>query len=99
MITSYGVADVEYAMGEKEFIYSLNRLNVSITRARAKTIVFLSRALIEPPVQAFEDDAIGEGVAFMQGLVQFAKREGETTSHDLGAGATWSVYRVGAIRA
>jgi hypothetical protein len=95
VITSYGVADVEYAMGEKEFIYSLNRLNVSITRARAKAIVFLSRALIEPPVQAFEDDAIAEGVAFMQGLVQFAQREGHASEHDLGAGARLTAYRVG----
>ncbi len=33
VIVSYGVSDVESAMNEKEFIYSLNRLNVSITRA------------------------------------------------------------------
>ncbi len=31
VIVSYGVSDVEHAMNEKEFIYSLNRLNVSIT--------------------------------------------------------------------
>jgi DNA replication ATP-dependent helicase Dna2 len=49
VIATYGVSDVEYAMREKEFIYSLNRLNVSITRARAKTIVLLPRPLIEPP--------------------------------------------------
>ena len=28
MIVSYGVSDAEYALNEKEFIYSLNRLNV-----------------------------------------------------------------------
>jgi AAA domain-containing protein len=43
VIVSYGVSDVGYAMNEKEFIYSLNRLNVAITRARSKTIVFLPR--------------------------------------------------------
>ena len=43
VVISYGVSDVEYALSEQEFIYSLNRLNVAITRARAKSIVFLSR--------------------------------------------------------
>lgn len=83
VIASYGVSDVEYAMQEAAFIYSLNRLNVSITRARAKTIVFLPRPLIEPPIQAYEDETLAEGVAFMQGLVQFAQRNGEVTTHDL----------------
>jgi AAA domain len=69
VIVSYGVSDVEYAMNEKEFIYSLNRLNVSNTRARSKTIVFLPRPRLEPPIQAFEDDHIAPGVAFMQSAV------------------------------
>ena len=59
VIVSYSVSDVEYAMNEKEFIYSLNRLNVAITRARSKTIVFLPRPLLEaerPPRRS----ALGE---------------------------------------
>lgn len=59
VIVSYGVSDVECAMNEKEFIYSLNRLNVAITRARSKTIVFLPRPLLEaerPPRRS----ALGE---------------------------------------
>src|SRR6185436_230094 len=74
VIVSYGVSDVEYALAEREFIYSLNRLNVAVTRARMKTIVFLSRPLLEPPVAAFEDDRVAEGIAFMQGLWRFAER-------------------------
>jgi DNA replication ATP-dependent helicase/nuclease Dna2 len=81
VMVSYGVSDVEYAMTEQEFIYGLNRLNVSITRARAKTIVFLPRPLIEPPIAAYEDDRIAEGVAFMQGLVQFARSAGGVSVH------------------
>jgi hypothetical protein len=77
VITSYGVSDVEYALLEQEFIYSLNRLNVSITRARSKSIVFLPKPLLEPPVQAFEADWMAEGIAFMQGLFNWARREGE----------------------
>ncbi|MBO0706723.1 MAG: ATP-dependent helicase, partial [Candidatus Dormibacteraeota bacterium] len=86
VIASYGVSDVEYAMQEAGFIYSLNRLNVSITRARAKTIVFLPRPLIEPPIAAYEDETIAEGVAFMQGLVRFAEQHGERSEHRLKSG-------------
>lgn len=68
VLVSYGVSDVEYALQEKEFIYSLNRLNVAITRARMKTVVFLSRALLEPPLQALDRDDVAAGIAFMQGL-------------------------------
>jgi hypothetical protein len=91
---SYGVSDAEYALGEREFIYSLNRLNVAITRAKTKTLVFLPRPLIEPPIQAYEDDRISAGVAFMQGLVQFAKHHGDERRFPLEEGAALLVYRV-----
>ncbi len=96
VIVSYGVSDVEYALSEKEFIYSLNRLNVAITRARAKTIVFLPLPLLEPPIAAFEDDRIAEGIAFMQGLWRFAETSGEASSRDLGDGALLRTFRVSA---
>lgn len=68
VLVSYGVADVETALQQKEFIYSLNRLNVAITRARMKTVVFLSRSLLEPPLQALDQEDVANGIAFMQGL-------------------------------
>jgi hypothetical protein len=95
VITSYGVSDPEYALGEKEFIYSLNRLNVSITRARSKTIAFLPRPLIEPPIAAFEDDETAEGIAFMQGLVQYARRNGEESRWQTPEGHDLLLLRVG----
>ena len=94
VIVSYGVSDVEYALAEREFIYSLNRLNVAITRARMKTIVFLSRPLLEPPVAAFEDDRIAEGIGFMQGLWRFAERNGVEATHDLPGGGHVRTYAV-----
>src|SRR5439155_13206656 len=97
VIVSYGVSDVEYAMREQEFIYGLNRLNVSITRARAKTIVFLPRPLIEPPIAAYEDDRIAAGVAFMQGWVQFARFTGAVSVHPVGAAAL-ELSRISAVR-
>jgi superfamily I DNA and/or RNA helicase len=76
VVVSYGVCDVEYALGEREFIYSLNRLNVAITRARAKSIVFLSRRLLEPPIQALDHHDVADGVAFMQGLAHWCQTHG-----------------------
>jgi len=39
VIISYGVSDPEYALREAEFIYSVQRLNVAVTRARSKSVV------------------------------------------------------------
>jgi superfamily I DNA and/or RNA helicase len=96
VIVSYGVSDVEYALSEKEFIYSLNRLNVAITRARAKTIVFLPLPLLEPPVAAFEDDGIAEGIAFMQGLWQFGEVQGVSDARTVAVNARLLTYRIAA---
>ena len=68
VIVSYGVSDLELALREKEFIYSLERLNVAITRAQKKCVVFLPRPLLEPDLEAFADDDVAEGIAFMQRL-------------------------------
>jgi DNA replication ATP-dependent helicase Dna2 len=78
VIVSYGVSDVEHALREKEFIYQLNRLNVSITRARSKTIVFMSRTLLEPPIQALDIPHVADGIAYMQGLMHRIRDGGET---------------------
>lgn len=78
VIVSYGVSDVEYALGEKEFIYSLNRLNVAVTRARMKSIVLLSRSLLEPPIQALDRDDVADGIAFMQGYARFCEEGADT---------------------
>ena len=94
VIVSYGVSDVESAMNEKEFIYSLNRLNVSITRARSKAIVFLPRPLIEPPLQVYEDDRLSDGVAYMQGLVRYAEQRGQVLHYPQREAGQLKVYRV-----
>jgi DNA replication ATP-dependent helicase Dna2 len=79
VIVSYGVADVEHALSEREFIYSLNRLNVSVTRARMKSVVFLPRPLLDPPIQALDSDRAAEGITFMQGLANWCAANGQRT--------------------
>jgi hypothetical protein len=59
VILSYAVADAEFALAETEFIFSSERLNVAITRARRKLIVLISRRLLDavPSDQELMDKA------------------------------------------
>ncbi|TFW44224.1 DEAD/DEAH box helicase [Pseudomonas fluorescens] len=47
IIASYTVADSEFALAEADFIFSPLRLNVTITRARSKFILLVSRNLLD----------------------------------------------------
>ena len=47
LLVSYTVADPEFALAEAEFIFSSERLNVTVTRARAKLVMIISRRLLE----------------------------------------------------
>jgi superfamily I DNA and/or RNA helicase len=84
VVVSYGVSDVETALNEKHFIFSLNRLNVAVTRARAKTVLFLPRPLLEPPIQVLDDDEVAEGIAYMQGMVHWCREQSEPVSRMAG---------------
>ncbi|HYF80155.1 MAG TPA: AAA domain-containing protein [Symbiobacteriaceae bacterium] len=86
VIVSYGVSDAEYALQESEFIYSLNRLNVAVTRARRKCIVFLPRPLLTPTLQVLEQSEAAAGVAFMLALERHLVDVGERESFGLTAG-------------
>ena len=54
--------------------------------------MFLPKPLLEPPVKAFDDGSIAEGIAFIQGLLNFARREGR-------ASASVHVHRDAGMRA
>jgi hypothetical protein len=59
IIASYTVSDPEFALAEAEFIFSVERLNVTITRARTKLILIVSRRLLDvvPPDESTLDAA------------------------------------------
>lgn len=76
VIVSYGVSDAETAMAEAEFIYSLNRLNVSITRAHSKCIVFLPRPLLEPSFDLLQNEKAIKGLGHMHALVEYCRKNG-----------------------
>ncbi len=95
VLISYGVADPEYAAMEAEFIYGRNRLNVAVTRARAKSVVFLPRPLLDASPQVLDTPGVAEGLAYMRGLADLARRHGETSVFDLGGGARAEVLAFG----
>ncbi|WP_067051216.1 bifunctional RecB family nuclease/DEAD/DEAH box helicase [Methanofollis ethanolicus] len=94
VVVSYGVSDPETALAEAAFIYSRNRLNVSVTRAQAKCIVFLPRPLLEPSFDLFQDPETAEGLDYMLKLVAFCRREGETRVFSLPGCGKVSAFRV-----
>ena len=59
IIASYTVSDPEFALAEAEFIFGVERLNVTITRARTKLILVVSRRLLDvvPPDETTLDAA------------------------------------------
>lgn len=84
VIVSYGVGDIEQAMGEGEFIYSRNRLNVALTRGKKKTIVFLTKELLDFPIEALAIDnkEILEGINYICGFKKFMTTEESDTCID-----------------
>lgn len=98
VLVSYGVSDVETALAEASFIYSLNRLNVAVTRGRAKCVVCLPRPLLKASPAVLEDEEALAGLSHMLALVEFARAHGEerTFTWTDGSGAA---ARVTAVRA
>lgn len=47
IIASFGIGDPDLIRGEDEFLYSLNRFNVLVSRARAKVIVLLTQSMLQ----------------------------------------------------
>ncbi|MFP4654462.1 MAG: AAA domain-containing protein [Methanohalobium sp.] len=83
VIVSYGVSDVETALNEAEFIYSLNRLNVSVTRAKSKCVLFLPRPLLEPSVELLQNEDASSGFHHMLNLIDFCRKYGKKESFEL----------------
>ena len=98
VIVSYGVSDTETALQEAEFIYGLNRLNVAITRAQAKCMVFLPQPLLEPSLDLLRHDKAAQGLGFMQALINYCAQGHEglfsLTPFEHGTAARLRVLRV-----
>ena len=91
VFVSYGVADPEYAALEADFIYSRNRLNVAVSRARVKSVVFLARPLLDASPEVLDIPGVVEGLAYMRDLVHVTRRHGRQERFDLEDGVTAEV--------
>ena len=100
IVVSYGVTDVEQALSEKEFIFSRNRLNVAITRAKKKCIVFLNDAILSYPVEALEidDQDVIDGLDYVCGLRDYMQTVDDSTNVSVDKDAGVTVYRRQKIR-
>ena len=56
MIASFGLGDADQIAAEEQFMYSLNRFNVTASRAQAKFV-----ALISPPLSTISRGTGGSG--------------------------------------
>lgn len=79
VLVSYGVSDPEFAMMEADFIYSRNRLNVSITRGRHKTVLLMPASLLYAPPRILEREEAAIGLGYMRTLVAWVRERGEET--------------------
>ena len=83
VIVSYGISDSEKILNEREFIFSRNRFNVSLTRGKAKTIVLLSNAIAESNlnsvIMSANDETLAKGIGYIHGFSSFMKeaKDGE----------------------
>lgn len=74
IIGSYVVSDKDFIAGEEEFILDARRFNVTLTRAKAKFILLLSRALLS---YLPAEKKTAESAAHLQLFVeQFCERDG-----------------------
>ena len=94
VLIEYGVADMETAQQEKEFIYGRNRLNVAITRAKSKSIVFLSRELLQGSPAILSSDEAALGLRYMQRLEAWTA-EGEKQCFVLENDQRLTIFRRG----
>ena len=96
VVVSYGISDLEQAITEGEFVYSRNRLNVAITRAKKKCIVFLSDVVLDFPIEALaiDDEDVLKGIDYVCGFRDFMrKKEKDSEIDSCSVAGKLTVYR------
>lgn len=74
IIASYTVSDPEFARAEAEFIFSAERFNVTITRARTKLILVIARRLLDVIP---EDEEVFDAAQAMREFVYSSEDRGQ----------------------
>src|SRR5436305_11686976 len=87
IIASYTVADSEFALVEGEFIFSPERLNVTITRAKTKLLFIISRKLLDAIPS---DEDVFDAAQTLREFVFSTEHVGELNLQDA-QGYSWPV--------
>ncbi|MGV3524208.1 MAG: AAA domain-containing protein [Candidatus Sericytochromatia bacterium] len=74
IMASYTVSDEEFAQTEADFIFSQERFNVTVTRAKTKLVLLISRALVETVPR---DERIFERACLLRDFVMSCDPAGE----------------------
>lgn len=81
VIVSYGVSDETKIMTDRDFIFSRNRFNVSLTRGKSKTIVILSDQMVSPNLKinvlSHKKEKLREGIEFIHDFAKYVTKESE----------------------
>jgi DNA replication ATP-dependent helicase Dna2 len=80
---------------EADFIYGRNLSSVPFTRARAKAVVFLPRPLLDASPEVLDSPTVAQGLAYMRGMVQLARKHGDRQVFEVQAGARLEVLSLG----
>jgi len=73
VVVCYGMWNEEEIGSVASFVYSPNRLNVSITRARKKCVILVSESLLLPSAAVLDDPVASKGFFFLRNLLHYAK--------------------------
>ena len=79
VLVLYALTCPDTIAAEADFLYSLERLNVALTRARQKAVLFITRAVASPDARAAAaaaSPAADEGLAFLRRATAFSRRRG-----------------------
>jgi DNA replication ATP-dependent helicase Dna2 len=83
VIVSYAISDLDLIKDEASFIFNRNRLNVAITRAQQKAILFLSEKLFDVHFLTSLEEEQQENIEFLTGLKGYLQKKENLNSQGL----------------
>ena len=72
VVAAFGFFNPFRIQAEAEFLYSRNRLNVAISRARNKAILIYTDAVLSPPASVYESESVRDALEYLQRFVSSA---------------------------
>ncbi len=93
VIVSYGITDEELAEREADFLYSLKRLNVSMTRAMKKLILLIPDTLFKPNYSTLLEERNIHNYSFFLGIKNHLNYTAPSFHHISDRNITLEIYQ------